>query len=144
MPIKCHFETEQSLLIGTVTGDLTFDQVTDLQDDYFEKYIARNVILDLSLASLEKLKTRDVENIARMSDTKKDLRPANSKTAIIATSPVPYGLAMMYAIHSELRELTWELNVLNSMDEALEWIGPGDMTGPEGALPSGQAKKEID
>lgn len=137
MPIECRFDPEKSLLICTVTGELTFKEVSDLQDDYFEKYMAKNVIVDLSLASLQKLKTQDIEHIAQMSDSRKNLRPANSKTAVIATSPVPYGLAMMYAIHSELNELTWELNVLKSMDEALDWLGPGETTGPEGPLHSG-------
>ena len=143
MPIDCRFEHEKSLLVCTVTGELTFKQVSDLEDDYFEKYMAKNVILDLSLASVEKLTTQDIEAIARMSQMRKDLRPANSKTAIIATSPVPYGLGMMYAIHSELRELTWELNVLKSMEEALEWIGPGDITGAGGPFHSGRVQKEI-
>jgi len=137
MPIECQFDPVKSLLICTVTRELTFKQVSDLQDDYFEKYMAKNVILDLSLASLEKLNTQDIETIAHMSEMKKNLRPANSKTAIIATSPLAHGLAMMYSIHSEFRELTWELDVFKSLEEALEWIGPGD------AFPSGQVQKGV-
>ena len=72
-----------------------------------------------------------------MSDKRKHLRPANSKTAIVANSPVAYGLGMMYAIHSEFRELTWELDVFKSMDEALDWIGPGDAFHP------GQVQKGV-
>ena len=143
MPIERQFDPAQSLLICTATGDLTFDQVIDLQKEYFEKYLAKNVILDLSLASFKKFETRDIEVIADISDTKRGLRPANSKTAIVATSPVAYGLARMYAIFSEFKELPWELDVFESMDEALDWIGPGDMTGPEDVFHSGQVQKGV-
>lgn len=137
MPIECQFDADQSLLTCTVTGELTFGQVIDLQDEYFEKYLAKSVILDLRLASFKKLKTKDIETIAQMSDMGKDLRPANSKTAIVANSPVAYGLGLMYSIHSEFKELTWEADVFKSMDEALDWIGPGDAFHP------GQVQKGV-
>ncbi len=125
MPIKCKFDPVQFLLICTANGELTFDQVIDIQEVYFEKYRPRNMIVDLSLASVKKLETRDVESIADVSDRKRGLRPANSKTAIVATSPLVHGLSRMYAIFSEFRELPWELGVFHSLDEALDWIGPG-------------------
>ncbi len=130
MPIECRFDPEQSLLICTVTGELTFDQLVDLQDKYFEKYTTKNLIVDISLASADHLDSRDIESIVQISDMRKNLRPAHSKTAIVATSPAAYGLGMTYAICSEFKELPWDLSVFKSMDEALSWIGPGDVLNP--------------
>ena len=126
MSIEFEFDPGRSMLIRTATGDMTFDQLFDIQKVYFEKYRPRNVLLDLSLASVKKLETRDVEALANMSHKKKRLRPTNSKTAIVATSPLAFGLSRMYAIFSEVKDLPWELEVFSSMEAALDWIGPGD------------------
>lgn len=98
--------------------------------------MTQNVILDLRLISANKLVTGDIEAIVEMTEMKKDLRPANSKTAIVATYPLVYGLARMYGVFFELRELPWELEVFNSMGKALDWIDPDDMRVPEDAFHS--------
>lgn len=122
MPTEYNFDPAKSLFVCTVTGEVTFDQLVNFQIEYFEKYLAKNIILDLSLASVNKIETRDIEAIAEISDSKKGLRPPNSKTAIVASSPVAFGLARMYLIYSELKDLPWESNVFKSMEDALDWI----------------------
>ena len=136
MPIECKIDLNRSLLSCMATGELTFEALKVFQEKYFEIYMTQNVILDLRLISANKLVTRDIEAIVEMSEMKKDLRPANSKTAIVATYPLVYGLARMYGVFFELRELPWELEVFDSMGKALDWIGPGDMRAPENAFHS--------
>ena len=143
MPIECKFDPERSLLVCTVTGELTFDQVLDIQEGYLEKYLAENFILDLSLALTKKLETRDVEAIVDRSEMRKEFRRKNSKSAIVATSPLTTGFSRMYAIFFELKEMPWQLSIFESMNEALEWIGLDDMTGPEDTFQSAPVHKGV-
>ena len=138
MPIECKIDLNRSLLSCMATGELTFEVLKVLQEKYFEIYMTQNVILDLRLISANKLVTRDIEAIVEMTEMKKDLRPANSKTAIVAIYPLVYGLARLYGVFFELKELPWEVEIFCSMDEALEWIGSKVVIAPEHAFQSGR------
>ncbi len=138
MPIECEIDTDRSLLICTATCELDFEQIKAVQEKYFEKYLTQNVILDLSLISANELEPSDVETIVKMAEINKNLRPANGKTALVASSPSICGLSRMYAVFFELKELPWEVEIFCSMDEALEWIGSKVVIAPEHAFQSGR------
>jgi hypothetical protein len=127
MPAMVTLDLEHGIRITTATGPTS---VADFLGIY------RTVVADPSLAmatrSLIDLRqaclsgiTRD--DVQRAIELPKLPRQTETRLAIVASSPLTYGLSRMYAMMQAGRR-AGEVQVFNTLDEALAWLtarGPG-------------------
>lgn len=115
--------TEGGLLIVSVSGNLTAEEIISVVRDLYPVGRIKDVIWDLSNASLSSVSRMDFEKIARFAKT----AVANGfrqrgKTACVGNSAAEFGLIHMYTSIAEMTGVPIGYSVFKTREEAREWI----------------------
>ena len=117
--VEYRFEPDRNLLVVTVTGTVTDEA---FQDDKFPDVPPGTLeLLDLDGATDVKISNAEVRRVAAV-DTRRPERIV--RMAILAQRDVGFGLARMYQTLTS--EMSTEVQVFRSRDEALAWLGVDD------------------
>ena len=114
---------EGSLLIATVTGVLTAEEVMAVIIEYYPNSIVKDVIWDLTHCSLISIPQTDFQIIARVSkeSVARGVREGG-KTAFVVNSTVDYGLMRMYSSIAEAADIPVEYSMYRTLEEARSWL----------------------
>jgi predicted metal-dependent TIM-barrel fold hydrolase len=114
---------EGNLLIATVTGVLTAEEVMAVIKEYYPNRIVKNVIWDLTHCSLISIPKTDLQIIAKVSkeSVARGAR-AGGKTAFVVNSTVDYGLMRMYSSIAEATYVPVEYSMYRTIEEARIWL----------------------
>jgi predicted metal-dependent TIM-barrel fold hydrolase len=115
--------TEGSLLIATVSGDLTAEEVMAVIKEYYPNRIVKDVIWDLTHCSLKSLPKTDFQIIARVSkeSVARGAREGG-KTAFVVNSTVDYALMRMYSSIAEATDVPVKYSMYRTLEEARKWL----------------------
>ena len=119
-----NFETEGSTLILTVTGDLTAEEVIYAITNIYPVDNPKDIVWDLTNASLRLLSLSNFETIARVakeSAATNGLR-RRGKTTHVVDSAAEYGLFRMYTVIAEMTGVPFEYSVYKTIEEARRWL----------------------
>jgi len=110
---------EDSLLIISVTGDLTADDILAVVSEHYQTGLVKDVIWDLTHGTTHSISQYDFEAMSRAIKVAlaKGLRQGG-KTAIVGNDIVEYGLMRMYSVLVEITEVHIEYNVFKTLEEA--------------------------
>ena len=114
---------EGNLLIVSVAGNLTAHEVIAVVNEYYSNGQVKDVIWDLTHATLHAISQVGFRNIARAA--KESLATgarSGGKTAYVDDSMVEYGLLRMYTTIAQIMEVPVQYNVFRTMAEARSWM----------------------
>lgn len=129
MPITSQIDKTKNLVIYTLTGEPTSDEIQNAIKSFWEAHeLTLNALWDARSASLTNLKSSDMERIAafigqyrhRFEERK------GGKTAVVATSDLQYGFSRILGTHYEIEDYPTRLEIFRIMDEAMEWLDQDD------------------
>jgi hypothetical protein len=112
-----------NLLIVSVTGKLTADEVISIVDEYYSNGIVKDVIWDLTHGTLHTMSHEGFRSIARA--TKKSVASGarkGGKTAYVGDSEIKCGLLNMYTAIAKITGVPIKYDVFNSIEEVRDWI----------------------
>lgn len=122
MPASYKIDKERRLVITTVKGEHTYEEVLDhqrqlLTDPDFDPSFAQ--ISDFTYATLTKFTRQEVASLAQSS-----VFSARSRRAFILPNPADFGLGRMY---EQLRGLNGEpgIRAFRTLEDAVDWIAAG-------------------
>ena len=120
-------EPDLAQVLIIVTGETSRSEIADGIADCFSDQPDRfpDVIWDFADADLSRLTTDDVMDLVSISESYRDRRPLQGKTAIVAPTDLVYGLGRMYKTLSN-RGDSGRIRVVRCREDALSWIGSGD------------------
>lgn len=110
------------LLIVTISGELSSDEVIAVVNEYYSKGI-KDVIWDLTGGSLRKM-TKD-DFIAIATATKKAVELGarkDGRTVYVGSNELENDLLRMYANIAEMTGVTAKYDVFRTIDEVRDWI----------------------
>ena len=123
MPVNTVIDKKAGVMIRTVTGELTFE---DIKSSYEASLIRpdfqmnMNVIWGLRDADASKIYKEDVIKIARYFETY--IKNGDEyKAALVVSSDLEYGLSRMYQV--AVADLPAEIGIFRSLEEAKKWVG---------------------
>ncbi len=123
MPITTVLDSKTGILIRTVTGSFTFEEIAAAHEESLtQPGITKNmtIIWDLRQADASGIYEEDVIRIvsffARQNDNRKDYR-----AALVVSRDLEFGLARVYGVYAETESLPAEIKAFRSYEEALEW-----------------------
>ena len=119
--IQKNVDEQNALTIYTVTGKITGSEVQDVIREFYEGNTTPNVLWDLTQCDVSGITSSDVQRIASFQRKQADSR-LGGKTAIAASEEVAFGLARMYELLTELRELPFATRTFRTPEEAKEWL----------------------
>jgi len=120
MASKLTQDFERDLSIMTFSGDVTLEDHVSVTELFYEKPTA-DLIVDSSEIALNPLKYNDLSAFTQMLKEKNELRP-KGRTALVVHTEVHFGLARMFESLYTARELSSEIGIFRSMDEAYAWL----------------------
>ena len=126
MPVNTVIDKKAGVMIRTVTGELTFE---DIKSSYEASLIRpdfqmnMHVIWDLRDADASKIYKEDVIKIARYFETY--IKNGDEyKAALVVSSDLEYGLSRMYQV--AVADLPAEIGIFRGLEEAKKWVGESD------------------
>lgn len=112
-----------NLLIVTVSGSLTADEVIAVVNEYYSNGIVRDVIWDLTNGSLHSISHKGFKAIAKASKEAVACGARqDGKTVFIGDSDLKCGLLRMYSAIAEITGVPNKYDVIMTLDEARDWI----------------------
>ena len=118
-----NIKAEGSLLIISVTGDLTVDELKAVFKEYYPIEIVKDIIWEFSNAPTQLNTQKDLEAISRA--TKEALGSwsrKGGKTVFVGKSSVEYGLLCKYTAMAQLTGIPIEYHVVRNIEEARSCI----------------------
>jgi hypothetical protein len=122
MIVNTVVDKKASVMIHTVTGEMTFDEIKSSYEailshpDYQEDM---NSIWDMRNADASKFDRQDVIRLARYFETQLKNR-AEFKVAVIVSRDLEYDLSRMYQVAAV--DLPAKIGIFNNLEEAKKWV----------------------
>lgn len=126
MIVNTTVDKESSILIHTVTGEITFEEIKssyktvtahpDFQEGMY-------VIWDIRDADASKFDSQDVVRLARYFETQLNDR-TDFKVAVIVSRDLEYGLSRMYQVAAA--DLPAKIEIFINLEDAKIWITESD------------------
>jgi hypothetical protein len=114
---------EGSVLIITVTGSLSAEEIIAVKKNNYSAGNVAHVIWNLTNSSLSQISKSGFESIATATKTTlSDEYRQCCKTAYVASDTHDFGLLRMYSAIAEMVGITIDYNVFKTIDEAKNWI----------------------
>jgi hypothetical protein len=114
---------EDSLLIVTVTGDLTVNDMISVVLKHYHSTEAKDIIWDLSDGSL---RTISQDGFVTIANTVKIAVASGSrqggKTAFVGTVEREHALSRLYTVIADVTGVPIKYNVFRTIEEARGWI----------------------
>jgi hypothetical protein len=132
--VSTNIKVEGNLLIISVTGDLTANEVIAVVEEYYSNGIIKDVIWDLTLGTMQSITGDGFKSIAKA--TKKVLANGSrmgGKTVFVGNSIIEYDYFRMYTVVAEITGVDVNYNVFKTLEEAKNWIA-GDCVSPSPLL----------
>jgi hypothetical protein len=118
-----NIKTEGSLLIASVTGDLTADEVTAVINEYYPTGTIRDVIWDLTNGTMQSISMEGFAAIAKASkETSERGARQKGKTVFVASNTTEHNMFCKYTALAEMAGIVVEFNVFKTVDGAINWI----------------------
>ena len=114
---------EGHLLIASVTGDLTVDEVIAVINQYYPTGTIKDVIWDLTNGTMQSISTEEFSAIAKASKetSARGLRE-KGRTAFVASDSAEHNMFCKYTALAEITGVAVDLNVFKTLGGALNWI----------------------
>jgi len=122
MPVKTVIDKKTGVMIRTVTGKITFEEIkssyeASVTHPNFQKDM--NVIWDVRDADASKFDNQDVIRIARYFETQlKD--HADYKVAVIVSRDLEFGLSRTYQVAAA--DLPAKIEIFINLEDAKKWV----------------------
>jgi hypothetical protein len=129
VPFSSYIDAERRIAYCRVSGQATLADFLSLRGE-----LAESASVDASFGLLMDLRGADTSALS--SDDLRQLTseatpiPAAAKRAIVISDSAQYGLARMFQRRRELAGGLHDLQICNSIDEALAWLGAPDFPVP--------------
>ena len=118
-----HTRIEGSLLIVSVSGVLTAEEVASVIAQYYSNGIVKDVIWDIAIGSLSFISNDGFREIAGVANKALESGARQGgKTAYIGSAEQEYGVLKMYTAIAELTGVPTQYNVFGTIKEARNWI----------------------
>lgn len=128
MIVNTTVDKKASILIHTVTGEITFEEIKSLyktviaHPDFQE---GMHVIWDIRDADASEFDSQDIVRLARYFETQIKDR-TDFKVAVIVSRDLEYGLSRMYQVAAA--DLPAKIEIFINLEDAKTWITESDQT----------------
>ena len=121
MPINFDIDRAKNLTTLTLTGQVTLAEMVDALNSYGKSGVTLNELYDVRDLAGERITSQDVEAVVGYFKQYGGARPENSKTAVLVSEVLDYGISRMIQIFTE-GEVPFKIEIFKTMEEAMAWL----------------------
>jgi len=125
MPITSQVDKTKKLIIYTLTGELTLDEIQSTIKSFWEAHeLTLNALWDARSAKLTNLKSSDMESLTALIGQYRHRfkERKGGKSAVVASSDLQYGLSRIVGAFYTIENFPTQLQTFRQIDEAMEWL----------------------
>jgi hypothetical protein len=122
MPVTCEIDAESGIVHTAIQGRVRTQELVTALEAVIRRPDFRsglNGIVDLREGGVADLHTREVKWLVDLMDRHRD-QIGPSRTAIVVSTDVDYGLARMYQAYAESTSI--ETNIFRDLEDARRWL----------------------
>ena len=120
--VKTTVDESKRLTTHAATGELTFPEILETVQAFYENQPTENQLWDLRNASTAGITAEQIQDLADIGKRHGELR-TGGKTAIVVSTDADFGLSRVLEAFIEIQEVPFSVMGFRSIDKALEWLG---------------------
>jgi hypothetical protein len=121
MPITFNIDRSKSLTTFTLSGEVTFQEFTQILNSYGKQGATVQELYDARSLEGKRLSSEEMNMLAKYLAKYSDKRTSGSKTAIVVSETIDFGLSRMISLLTEYTT-AYEIEVFRNMAEAHQWL----------------------
>lgn len=123
MSIVYQISRSRDITVFTLTGEVTFSELTDSLREYGEDGPTLLELYDLRELTGERLSQTDIDRLVEFLNQSASYRPNNSKTAVVVEEDIDFGISKTVALLTLIDGVVpYQVNVFRVMNEAERWL----------------------
>lgn len=123
MPIIFQTDRSRELTVFKITGTVKIREWLNTLREYAGTGVTRYELYDIREGEGEGFTSKQIDKIVEDAKASIHVRPPGSKTALVATKDVHFGMSRMYQAVSEIEGITWKSETFRTIEDAYEWLG---------------------
>ncbi len=121
MPIQFEIDRDRNLTTFTLQGQVKLAEMLEALNAYGKGGVTLNELYDVRQLAGERISAEDIEAVANYFKQYGRVRPDNSKTAILVTNELDYGLSRMIQLLTD-GSVPFRINVFRTLESAMAWL----------------------
>jgi hypothetical protein len=123
MPIVYQISRPRDMTVFTLTGQVTFSEITESLRAYGQEGPTLLELYDLRALTGERLSQAEIDRLVEYLNKFASTRPKNSKTAVVVDEDIDFGISKTIALLTLIDGVVpYQINVFRGMDEAIRWL----------------------
>jgi hypothetical protein len=123
MPITFQTDMSRELTVFKITGTVKIPEWLKTLQEYAKDGVTRLELYDIRDGEGEGFTSKQIDQIIEQAKSSTSPRPPGSKTALVVSKDVHFGMSRVYQAVSEIEGITWKTETFRSMEEAYKWLG---------------------
>ena len=119
MPIQFSIDRTKDLTVFTLTGEVSFADLLRTLNEYGKNKPTRFELYDARQINGERLTSDQMQNLSGYLSQYANTRPAESKTVIVVSQTIDFGLSRMVSLLTD-GQVPYTIEVCNTLEEAYE------------------------
>lgn len=116
-------DKSRSLIIHTVTGPVTVEEILSTLETYYTQQVTKYVLWDLSAADMKLVHSNDLYKLIELVKKYSHQRIAG-RTAIYGTRDVTFAIGRQLSLLGMAYEEPFQIESFRNYDEAMKWLIP--------------------
>ncbi len=121
MPIQFETDRETDLTTFTFKGQVTLSEMLDAMNAYGKSGVTRNELYDVRQLAGDRISAEDIEAVVGYFQRYGNVRPENSKTAVLVADQLDFGISRMLQQLTE-GEVPFSIGVFETQEQAMTWL----------------------
>lgn len=121
MPINFSIDRTKDLTVFNFSSEVTITEFIATLNDYGKQKPTRLELYDVRGLSGERFTTKNIQGLADFLRKHADKRPSESKTVIVVSETIDYGLSRMISMLTD-GQVPYRIEVFRSVEEANQWL----------------------
>jgi hypothetical protein len=121
MSIKFAIDRTKNLTVFRLYGEVTLSEFIDTLNVYGKNKPTKFELYDLRELSGERFATNEIQGLASFLAAHAEKRVSGSKTAVVVSQTIDYGLSRMISMLTE-GQVPYMIEVFRSVQDANQWL----------------------
>jgi len=114
------------LIIITIEGTIIYDKFKSTNKRFYDNP-SKYLLLDFRLTDLSFISQEQFHSLMDDIRLNAHKRPIGSKTALLVSRDLEFGISRMVQIYAEMHEIKIEFEIFKDYQDAMNWFKPPDI-----------------
>ena len=121
MPIDYKIDRAKDFTTFTFQGEVTLSEMIEAMNSYGKSGVTLHELYDVRQLEGERISNEDIDVVVLYFCQYGRVRPEDSKTAVLVTEVLDYGISRMIQTLTE-GKVSFRIEIFKSLEDALAWL----------------------